>query len=89
MEQRRHFTLIGIDSDAEGTKPYPTRLICSIHDGGKLVVWGDPDEMENVETLRGATFPCAVLCLASTPPEVAHVPHATAWVHPGDYLLIV
>jgi hypothetical protein len=89
MQQRRHFTLIGIDSDAAGTKPYPARLVCAVHEGGKLVVWGDPENMENVEALREATFPCAVLCLASTPAEVSHVPEALAWVHPDDYLLIV
>jgi hypothetical protein len=89
MEQRRHFTLMRIESDLEGTKPYPTRVICSIHDGGTLVVWGEPDEMANVEALRAASFPCAILCLASTPPDIAHVPEAIAWVHPGDYLMIV
>jgi hypothetical protein len=89
MERRRRITLTGIDSDCEGTKPYAVRLICSIRERGKLVVWGHDDETRNVAALRNATFPCTILCLTTTPPRLSHVPQSDAWVHPHDYLLIV
>jgi hypothetical protein len=89
MERRRRLTLIGIDSDAEGTRPYPIRLVCSVDGGDKLVVWGHDQARHNVDAIRRANFPCTVLCMTTTPPQqLPHVPTAVAWVHPNDFLTI-
>ena len=89
MERRQRFLLTGIESDAEGTRPYPIRMICAIEGGHQLVVWGHPQEEHNVEVLREATFPCTILCVATTPPQLPHVPEAVAWVHPNHVLKIL
>jgi hypothetical protein len=89
MERRRRLIVVGIDSEASDTKPYDTRLVCSIERRGKLVVWGHKDETRNVAALKSASFPCTIMCLTTTPPQLPHVPESVAWVHPHDYLMIV
>jgi hypothetical protein len=90
MERRRRFTLVGIESDTDTARPYPARVVCSIDQGGRLIVWGHPELMQNVQTIRRATFPCTVLCLSTPPPQqLSHVPESVAWVHPNHSLIIV
>ena len=85
------FEVTGVDSDEQNYVPYPVRLVCSTSRGGgtKLIVWGAPDQMENVDCVREATKPCYVTCDWTHPPDYARNRGEVAWVEPGRFLKVL
>ena len=84
------FRITAIESDSDNRPPYDTRLVCVADDEQKrLVIWGQEDQMANVEAVRRATLPCVVSCDWKEPPEFARARGEVAWVHPTDYLRVL
>ena len=83
------FRLLKIASDDRGWPPYVVRVVCVTDDNKKLVIWGEPGAMKNVEEIRMANFPCVVSCDWDEPSDHAKEKGHTGWVLPTMLLRVL
>jgi hypothetical protein len=77
----RTFTLTGFDEDGVRESGEDNlRIVCLIHGGGKLVIWGSKGNQRNIATVQSAGMPCGVECECRTPSEWAIKKGHTYWV---------
>ncbi len=84
------FNLLRVESDEANRRPNDVRIACVTDDADKkLVIWGDKGQMQNVDAIRAATFPCVVSCDWHEPPDFAKKRGEIAWVRPGNFLKVL
>ncbi len=64
------------------------RLACLVYGGGKVVIWGDPGNRRNIDSVLGAGFPCIVEADWRSPTESAKRYGVTHWVAQNAYLKV-
>lgn len=74
------FHLICLDEGGVQKTGNAYRLVCQIENAGKLAIWGDEDNMANIDKVLKAGFPCTVKCQWRPPKDWGRKHGHTRWV---------
>jgi hypothetical protein len=80
--------LSGIDPET-GTESVHRRLACLVEGSGTLVLWGTDGNIQNIDVVLEAGFPCLIACDWEDPPAWAQALGQAYWVPETAHVRVI